>query len=134
SNLSMDARDFTAAKQELRRRLRKLADELDRYLAGEYGINPGEATAYNHWCQSHQPFHWIAEFYRIMREGGFGVTIGNPPYRELRSVTEYSLRGYTTIATKNIYPLMLERSFSFSQRGGRLGFIVPVSSISTSGY
>jgi hypothetical protein len=37
----MSASNFAAAKEELRRRLGALADELDRYLAGEYGINEG---------------------------------------------------------------------------------------------
>ena len=59
----MDAREFTAAKQELRSRLKKLADELDRYLAGEYGVDLSKTTAYDQWRESHQPFHWIAEFY-----------------------------------------------------------------------
>ena len=36
----MDAKDFAEAKPELRNRLEKLAEELDRYLAGEYGIDP----------------------------------------------------------------------------------------------
>ena len=40
TTLDMDAGEFADAKQELRNRLRKLADELDRYLASEYGVDP----------------------------------------------------------------------------------------------
>jgi hypothetical protein len=134
TDYAMDASAFAAAKQELRSQLKQLADELDRYLASEYDVDASKTKAYDQWRKSHQPFHWFAEFYGIMSRGGFCITIGNPPYKELRSVIEYSVRGYTTVTTRNLYPLMLERSFSFSQRGGRLGFIVPVSSISTSGY
>ena len=39
TDYGMDARDFATAKQELRSRLKKLADELDRYLAGVYGVD-----------------------------------------------------------------------------------------------
>jgi hypothetical protein len=67
-------------KRALRDRLAGLSLELDRYLARDYGIDPGKAKAFNAWRESHQPFHWFAEFYGVMREGGFDVVIGNPPY------------------------------------------------------
>ena len=130
----MNAREFAAQKQELRSRLDCLSDELDRHLAGEYGVDPDKPKEFEKWQKSHQPFHWFAEFFGIMRRGGFDVIIGNPPYRELRAVTEYSLRGYSTTTTRNLYPLLLERAFPISRDSGRLGFIVPVSSISTEGY
>ena len=71
-----------ADKTDLRERLRSLADELDRYLATEYGIDPKDPSAYDAWRVSHQPFHWFVEFYGIMSKGGFDVVIGNPPYVE----------------------------------------------------
>jgi Eco57I restriction-modification methylase len=86
TDYGMDARDFAVAKQELRSRLAKLTDELDRYLAGAYSVYPGNAKAYDQWRKSHQPFHWFAEFYGIMQRGGFDVIIGNPPYVELKAV------------------------------------------------
>ena len=72
-------------------RLKKLADELDRYLAGEYGVDPSKTKAYDQWRKSHQPFHWFAEFYGIMSQGGFDVIIGNPPYVESAKI----LKQYT---------------------------------------
>ena len=44
-------------KAELREQLGKLADELDRLLSAEYGINPRRARAFDAWRASHQPFH-----------------------------------------------------------------------------
>lgn len=82
----MDAKEFAAAKRELRTRLKRLSTELNRYLAREYGIDLDKKEVYEQWCKSHQPFHWFAEFYGIMRQGGFNVIIGNPPYLELREV------------------------------------------------
>ncbi|HXH13702.1 MAG TPA: DNA methyltransferase [Alphaproteobacteria bacterium] len=134
SDLGMDARDFAAAKQELRRRLRMLVDELDRYLAGEYGINPDKATTYDQWRQSHQPFHWIAEFYGIIRKGGFDVIIGNPPYIELRVINDYQVRGYHCEEAGNLYALIIERCHHLDRDLGRQRFIVPVSSVSTDRY
>jgi len=67
-------------KQELRHRLETLTAQLDRFLAGEYGVDLEKPQAFEAWKASHQPFHWFAEFYGIMRNGGFNVIIGNPPY------------------------------------------------------
>lgn len=73
-------------KRSLRDKLSALSLELDRYLARDYGIDPDKAKAFATWRESHQPFHWFAEFYGVMREGGFDVVIGNPPYLEVREV------------------------------------------------
>ena len=69
-----------------------------------------------------------------MSKGGFDVVIGNPPYKDLPMVVEYRVRGFASAATKNLYPIVMERSLQLSRHNGRLGFIVPVSSISTEGY
>ncbi len=121
-------------KQQLRSKLRGLSGELDSYLARDYGIDPDEREVFAKWRASHQPFHWFAEFYGVMCEGGFDVVIGNPPYKDLKSGANYQLKGFTTLSTKNLYPLLLERGFALTASTGRLGWIVPVSSISTEGY
>ena len=56
---------------------------------------------YEDWLKSHQPFHWLAEFYQIIKgNGGFDVIIGNPPY------VEYSKKDKTTgKAVRDIYQL-----------------------------
>jgi len=41
---------------------------------------------YEKWLATHQPFHWFVEFYGIMKDGGFDVIIGNPPYVEYSKV------------------------------------------------
>ncbi len=67
-------------KGELRRRLSELNEELDRYLATEYNVEPTHAAAFARWRKGHQPFHWFIEFYGIVhKRGGFDVIIGNPP-------------------------------------------------------
>jgi len=130
----MEAKDFAEAKQELQRRLKTLEDELNRYLANEYGVNAAKLTPYAKWIVSHKPFHWFIEFYRIMNSGGFDVIIGNPPYVELNDLRDYKIRGYSCEASGNLYALVIERCASLGRNEGRQGYIVPVSSVSTDRY
>ena len=75
----MDAREFSDQKRVLREKLKKLEKELDYYFAKEYGIDPENSKEFNRWWTTHFPFHWFAEFYRILFAGGFDIIIGNPP-------------------------------------------------------
>ena len=75
-----------ADKVELQKRLKALEDELNRHLAGEYGVKISNKTEYAKWLKSHQPFHWFVEFYGIIHGGGFDVIIGNPPYVEYSKI------------------------------------------------
>jgi len=124
-------------KQELRTRLAKLDAELDRYLAGEYGIsrdNYRSQAAYDEaftkWKTSHEPFHWFVEFYGIMKAGGFDIIIGNPPYLEARQVN-YSPRSFRTCDSAAIHAMCVERSISILQPAGATSMIVPLALVST---
>jgi hypothetical protein len=122
-------------KQELRKRLKALEDELNRYLAGEYGIDLRKKSAYEKWLDSHKPFHWFIEFYGIIKQGGFDVVIGNPPYVEYSKVKQdYTVRGYETESCGNLYAFIAERITRFLRNHGRLGVIIPVASLCTDGY
>ena len=133
----MSPKDFSEAKDNLRSRLRKLTGELNRFLAGEYGISESNIPnkkkyddAFEIWRKSHQPFHWFAEFYGILKSGGFDVIIGNPPYVEYRKVrVEYSvdLCKYETREAENLYAFCAERSGKLLSVAGAFGMIVPSS-------
>ena len=116
----------TGDKATLRSRLDSLREELDRYLAAEYGIESNDETAYGSWQASHQPFHWFVEFYGIMSKGGFDVVVGNPPYVSTRS-TEYTLAREETHSFPDIYGHVAIRSWSVRCQHGRSGLIVPLS-------
>jgi hypothetical protein len=113
-------------KKELQKRLKALEGELNRHLAGEFGVKVSEKAAYNNWIQSHQPFHWFIQFYGILNNGGFDVIIGNPPYVGSNKVT-YLTREMKEMKFPDIYALVLLRSLYLSSKYGRCGMIVPLS-------
>lgn len=114
-------------KRKLRDKLNGLSLELDRYLAQDYGINPKKKEEFAAWRASHQPFHWFAEFYGVMSEGGFDVVIGNPPYVATRKISGYTVKEYETSACTDIYAWCLERVVDIASRKARTGMIVPLS-------
>ena len=116
----------SADKSALRGRFESLSDELDRYLAKEYGIDPDTPGAFDTWRASHQPFHWFLEFYGIMRKDGFDVVVGNPPYVATKSI-EYSLGRYVTHRYSDIYAYVLQNSMQIVSKVGRCGMILPLS-------
>lgn len=126
----------TEDKRKLRGKLNGLSWELDGYLARDYGIDPDKADAFDAWRESHQPFHWFAEFYGVMREGGFDVVIGNPPYVEFRNLTmPYGMQGFETYECGNLYAVCSERALNIAKSNiGKFGFIIPVAATCTDGY
>ena len=126
TGLNMDAGAFVNAKLVLRRRLDDLRRQLDRYLASEYGVQESDTATYEQWRNSHQPFHWFVEFYGIMRQGGFDVIVGNPPYVSRKSVG-YIVRSTTSLRFPDIYGYVVVQSHHITSRCGRRGLIVPLS-------
>jgi hypothetical protein len=127
---------LAAKKLELRHALHTLRLELDQYLAGEYGISTAAnyTQRYEQWRNKHQPFQWYAEFYGIVRQGGFDVIIGNPPYVMHSKIRhEYSIRDYRTEPCGNLYAFVMERSLALLREHGRCGMILPIASVSTQG-
>jgi hypothetical protein len=131
TRISVNSRELSKAKAGLKQDLGKLQNELNLYLAGEYGIDTKKPAAYERWLSTHQPFHWFIEFYGIMNDGGFDVIIGNPPYVEYTKVQDiYSVRDYKTDSCANLYPFFIEQSLTLLNKKGKLGMIVPISAFS----
>jgi Eco57I restriction-modification methylase len=135
--MTIDSSLMAGMKEQLRARLKELNAELDGYLAAEYGIdraNFPQQEAYEQafilWRQSHQPFHWFAEFYSIMQRGGFDVIIGNPPYLELQQV-KYVPQGYESGDGGAIHAMCIERSRRILSTHGCVSMIVPMALVST---
>jgi len=127
-----DSEEFADAKTALRERLRKLNAELDRYLAAEYGVEPNDEGAFAAWHEAHRPFHWLVEFFGIIKDGGFDVIVGNPPWKEYSAVKRlYTVKGYATEKSGNLYALCTERSLDLCADGGQLSFIVQLPLMSS---
>jgi hypothetical protein len=134
-----DFNEFKKAKTALNERLKELNHDLNKLLHMQ-------ATAYQYedWLQSHQPFHWFAEFYEIIKEnGGFDVIIGNPPYvvytkkdrkTKISVAEKYKLKDYTTLQSNNLYSFCIERSNQISNSYSRIGMIIPISSVSSNNF
>jgi tRNA1(Val) A37 N6-methylase TrmN6 len=125
-----DFKEFKKAKAELNKRLKELNHELNQLLHKQ-----ASGLKYETWLQSHQPFHWFAEYYEILdNKGGFDVVVGNPPYVEygtkLKAV--YTLKDYSTLECGNLHAYVAERCFKLISGNGLIGLIIPLPSINTS--
>ena len=134
---SSDLDTYRYAKQELKNRLKKLDELLNKKLYAS--TVSGGSLKYDDWLKSHQPFHWLAEYYDIINgNGGFDVIIGNPPYVEYNKKVQgvavsdiYKLHGYKTIDCGNLYAYVMERCKGIQNTIGYISMIVPLSGHST---
>ena len=118
-------------KRKLRALQNQLAADLNKYLSDRYRVR--NRRAFKKWLASHQPFHWFVEFHRIVARGGFDVVVGNPPYVEY-CTANYIVQDFKTLPCGDIYALITERAYEVLVRGGRLGFIVPISIFGVDGF
>ncbi|MCC5841658.1 MAG: Eco57I restriction-modification methylase domain-containing protein [Opitutales bacterium] len=127
AQLEGDDTGRSKVKAKIRDELHEVTAVLDDALAREYGVKP-ESPKFAAWKTSHQPFHWFCEFFGIMKNGGFDVVIGNPPYVEFRNVrNDYKLQKnhYASESADNLYAFCMERSTVISRSSSRFGMIVP---------
>lgn len=132
-NQENDMAAFKQAKYDLRVRLEKLNEQLNLRLHSAISSEPIER-----WLKTHQPFHWLAEFYQIIAptddggNGGFDVIIGNPPYVEYNpNKFLYHLSNYSTIKCSNLHAFVSERALTLINKNGNIGLIVPLPAITT---
>jgi tRNA1(Val) A37 N6-methylase TrmN6 len=123
---------FKNAKRQLVDNLKELNNKLNKYLATNYHIDPDvNQVEFNAWLESHQPFHWFAEFYQIVASnGGFDCIIGNPPYLEMRQVN-YNVKNLETRDSNAIHSMCIERSNTILNQYGAMSMIVPLALVCT---
>lgn len=80
--------------------------------------------------ETFKTFHWRLHFDKILKNGGFDIIVGNPPYVQTSKI-DYPVDSFKTISCGNSYAYFFETSLNLLKPDGRLGYIVPVSSIST---
>lgn len=127
--------DFVKSKKELQERLSALNQILNQRL---YSLTP-KLQKIDQWVAQAQPFHWIAEFYEIIQNGGFDVIIGNPPYvvytkkdsQTKKAICDkYTIYNYKTIECNNLYAFVMERATQILNSKAMFGMIIPISSVS----
>lgn len=128
---SSDLETYKNAKQELKNRLKKLDELLNKKLYAS--TVSGGSVKYEDWLKSHQPSHWLVEYYDIINGNkGFDVIIGNPPYVVYRP-QNYVYRiaeTYETYSCGNLYAFVLDRCLHIMSNKSRNGYIIPISSVS----
>ena len=79
-------------------------------------------------------FKWKEEFKEIMKEGGFDVIIGNPPYVNAIQLTKtvgkkikqyWKNKYYSAKGAYDIFVLFFEQSLNVCKEGGFVSFITP---------
>ena len=77
-------------------------------------------------------FDWDMEFYSILKNGGFDIVIGNPPYVSIRTVDfnneykDYFENKYNlALGQYDLYSLFTELSYNILNQRGIYGFILP---------
>ena len=115
-----DMQAFKDAKKELNDRLSVLNDTLNHKL---HTSLTGGNVSYEKWLASHQPFHWLAEYYNIIHgNGGFDVIIGNPPYVNMREIAY--IKNTPEFTCTDLYGYVIKRVLEILRKDGMHGFIV----------
>ena len=79
---------------------------------------------------SDRAFKWEDEFPEIIREGGFDIVIGNPPYVRIQNLGDkeadyFSNNFQSAFKNYDIYLLFVEKSLKLLRENGDVGFIIP---------
>ena len=119
-----DPNKIQEIKNTINQEKRKLQIQLDNHL---HEIR-AEKKEIKIWIKSHQPFHWFAEFPNVfLKNGGFDVIVGNPPYIRRTKIANYRWQGYKTQNSPDIYAVCIERSLSLMNTKSRFSMILPIS-------
>ncbi len=84
-------------------------------------------------------FKWEEEFKGTIKQGGFDIVIGNPPYVDIKQLepelVRYLFDHYQTAENRmNLYSTFVEKAFNLLKDGGYFGFILPNSILYNESY
>jgi len=107
----------------------------------QYNIKIGNSLIDDSKIADNRAFDWNEEFKKIMKEGGFDVIIGNPPYvfggGEGISIDEknYFKENYVSGVSKvNLFTLFIEKAIKLAKEKGMISFIAPNTLLRVTSY
>ena len=125
---------FQAALRKVQEKVRKVREQEEAgegvhagtRAAAQRAINEAEEilrreTDIGAWQLTKDGVSWPIKFASVMAEGGFSLTIGNPPYLGKRN--QSWAKRYATNAA-NLYVPCMELGLNIMRKGGRFGMIV----------
>jgi len=113
--------------------LLKIAEKGHRLPLLEWNIKCGNSLVDDESIED-RAFKWEEEFKEIMKEGGFDVVIGNPPYINAIQLTKtvgkeikkyWKEKYYSAKGAYDIFVLFFEQSLKICKSGGFVSFITP---------
>ena len=108
--------------------LLKIAEKGHRLPLLEQNIKCGNSLIEDEKTADGKAFKWEEEFKDIMKEGGFSVVIGNPPYvrqEELIPIKPYLQANYHVFhSTADLFVYFFERGLRILKEEGYFGIIV----------
>ena len=108
--------------------LLKIADKGHRLPLLEQNIKCGNSLIDDNEVAGNKAFKWERQFNEIMREGGFDVVFGNPPYvrqEELGEIKPYLEANYEAYqGTADLFVYFFEKELKILKEDGYFGMIV----------
>lgn len=119
--------------------LLKTAEKRHRLPMLQKNIKCGNSLIDDPAVAGDKAFRWEDEFKEIMKDGGFDVVIGNPPYVDIKQlnpkIVKYFFEDYCTVENRmNIYSVFVEKALNLLKEGGYFGFIIPNSILYNESY
>ena len=108
--------------------LLKTAEKKHRLPMLQENIKVGNSLIDDPAIAGDKAFKWEDEFKDVMKDGGFDVVIGNPPYGALFNKNEKNYFGIKYSYVKSVYEsyrLFIEKATRLVNKNGYMGLIIP---------
>ncbi len=108
--------------------LLKTAEKKHRLPTLQENIKVGNSLINDSTVAGDRAFKWEDEFKEIMKNGGFDVVIGNPPYGALFTKNEKNFFDTNYSYVKSVYEsyrLFIEKATKLVNKNGYIGLIIP---------
>jgi hypothetical protein len=133
--IDIDAKALKACQKQLEKASKKLlgspTDFSQRVLLGNslIQVDMSAQEIFGSALEKQQPVDWQRVYPWVMRDAGFDVVVGNPPFIGIKAmeppIKEYIRRRYRTVHQQfDILIPFIELGLTLLRPGGRLGYII----------